>query len=57
MDKLPQKGLVEFRHHPSHIRMLGEGLYVLKDLRNQPLPDFGHPLFRVPDPHLLEIAQ
>jgi len=26
MDKLPEKGLIEFRHYASHIGMIGEGL-------------------------------
>ena len=34
MDKLPQKGLIEFRHYPSHIRMVGEGRNTLEDLRH-----------------------
>jgi len=57
MDELPQEGLFEFGHHPSHIRMVGEGLYALEDLRHQPRPDIGHPLLRVPGPHLLEITE
>ena len=32
MDEFPQKGLIEFRHYPSHIRMIGKGLDALARL-------------------------
>jgi|GEM_PF-5096093 len=50
MDKLLQKELIKFRHYPSHIRMVGEGLNTLENLRHPPCPHIGHPLLRVLDP-------
>ena len=57
VDEFPQKGLIEFGRHPSHIGIIGEGLDTLEDRRHQPCPDIGHPLLRVPDPYLFQIAE
>ena len=32
MDEFPQEGLIEFGHHPSHIRMVGQRLDTLEHL-------------------------
>lgn len=57
MDEFPQKRLIEFRHYPSHIRMVGERLDALEHLLHQPCPEIGHPLLRVPSLYLLEITE
>jgi hypothetical protein len=56
MDKFSQKGLIEFEHNPSHIRMDSQCLDTLEHFRHQPRPNVGHPLLRNPNLYLLEIT-
>jgi hypothetical protein len=57
MDEFPQEWLIEFRHYPAHIRMIGQYLDALEHLLDQLRPDVGHSLLRIPDLYLLEIAE
>jgi len=55
MDELPQILLFKFRHDPSDIWMITQCFDPFENFRDQPVPDVGDTLFRIPAPELFEI--
>ena len=57
MNELAKERLIEFRHHATHVGMIGQSSNTVKNLRNQLVPDLGHALLRIPDAHFLQVSE
>ncbi len=57
MDPLAKKGLIKLRDHATGIRVIDEMSDLQNYLCDQPVTDLRHPLFDVPYPDFLQVAQ
>lgn len=57
MNKFPEKGLFEFRHHAPHLGIFAQYLDPIEDLSQQSLTHVRHTLLPVPRQNSLQVGQ